>query len=188
MINLMNTAVHHRSFTKASRMQTVLSLLAISVIFCYQFALADITYRNVSATNLPLGSLTGNSMDARPADLDGDNDLDIVVACEFCPNTILINDGTGVFTDESAARIAQPSHDSEDIGIADFDLDGDLDVVIVSEDDQVNELYLNDGFGFFTDVSDQLTVTGTSNTVLVPLVNNDTFLISLSATPDRTSC
>ncbi|MDH4071253.1 MAG: hypothetical protein OEV30_12630 [Ignavibacteria bacterium] len=115
---------------------------------------ADVTYRDVSATNLPVAALTGNSMDARPADLDGDGDLDLVVACEFCPNTILINDGSGFFTDESAARIAQPSRDSEDIGIADFDLDGDTDIVFVSEDDQVNELYFNDGLGLFTDVSE----------------------------------
>jgi len=104
-------------------------------------------------------------MDARAADLDGDGDLDLVVAIEFGRNVLLINDGTGVFADESGARLPQPINDSEDIAIADFDGDGDLDLVFVSEDDVVNEYYWNDGAGFFTDVSNLLPVNGVSNAV-----------------------
>ena len=63
--------------------------------------------------------------------------------------------------------------DSEDIGIADFDLDGDPDVIVVSEDDQTNELYLNNGDGTFTNGGDRITVTGTSNSVVVFDVNKD---------------
>jgi len=134
-----------------------------------------VTYENVSASHLPLGSLGNNSMDARPADLDDDGDLDIVIASEFRPNVILINDGTGHFADESVARIPRPSHDSEDVGIADFDLDGDLDIVFVSEDDQTNEFYLNDGAGFFSEASGRIPTAGTSNAVLVAFVNPDSF-------------
>ena len=132
-----------------------------------------ITYRDVSSTHLPTGTLGGNSMDARPADLDNDGDLDIVVACEFCRNRILMNDGSGVFTDETNARLPNVIHDSEDIGIADFDLDGDVDIIFVSEDDQTNELYYNDGTGVFTDETARLQVSGTSNAVLVLDVDED---------------
>ena len=134
---------------------------------------SKIIYNDVSITNLPLSTLGGNSMDAKTADLDGDSDIDIVVACEYCPNIILINDGNGVFANESSTRLPQVVHDSEDIGIADFDGDGDQDIIFVSEDDQTNEFYLNDGDGFFTDLSNRIPVTGTSNAVLAIDVNND---------------
>ena len=167
------------SFYSLSRLPLFLLLVPVFGLFAglraRPEAAVPVTYRNVSSTHLPLAALTGNSMDARPADLDADGDLDLVVACEFCPNTILINDGTGRFTDESAARMAQPSHDSEDIAVADFDADGDLDIVFVAEDDQINEFYLNDGTGTFTDASARLAVTGTSNAVLSPDINGDGF-------------
>ncbi|NDJ78110.1 MAG: VCBS repeat-containing protein, partial [Chloroflexi bacterium] len=116
----------------------------------------------------------GYSMDARPIDVEGDGDLDLLIAYEFLPNLLLLNDGSGNFTDASAERLPQNPHDSEDIGVADFDGDGDLDVVVVTEDDQVNELYINDGAGFFTDETAQrLPVTGVSNAVLVTDLNGD---------------
>ncbi|MDA3875671.1 MAG: FG-GAP-like repeat-containing protein [Halothiobacillus sp.] len=56
---------------------------------------------------------------------------------------------------------------SMDAGVVDVDGDGDQDIIVVSEDDQTNELYLNDGNGFFMDASDRLPVTGTPNAVVV---------------------
>jgi hypothetical protein len=129
-------------------------------------------FSDVSATHLPVADLEGLSMDAGIADLDADGDLDIVIANEFGPNILLLNDGQGKFTNGSD-RLPSAEHDSEDVGIADFDGDGDLDIVIVSEDDQTNELYFNDGNGRFTDEGDRLPVTGTSNGVLVADVNGD---------------
>lgn len=132
-----------------------------------------VVYRDVSAEHLPLAALGGNSMDARPADVDGDGDIDFFIAVEFGRNRLLINDGNGVFADESAARLPGVVRDSEDIGVADLDGDGDLDVIFVSEDDRVNELYLNDGAGVFSAVSDRLPVEGTSNAVLVADLDGD---------------
>ena len=133
-------------------------------------------YKDVTITNLPYKDLQLLSMDAGIADLDNDGDLDILIANEHRPNILLINDGQGKFTNESVSRIPQVAHDSEDIGIADFDLDGDLDIIIVSEDDKINELYLNNGDGYFVDESNRIPVTGTSNSVVVIDVNNDNVL------------
>jgi len=133
----------------------------------------SLIYRDVSATNLPLASLGNNNMDARPADLDGDGDLDIVIAVEFVRNIILINNGSGVFTNESNTRLPAQSNDSEDVGIADFDNNGTLDILFVSEDDSTNELYLNDGNGFFTNASSRIPVNGVSNAVLVTDLSGD---------------
>ena len=132
-------------------------------------------YKNVTLTNLPHQDLTGLSMDAAVADIDQDGDLDIVIANEHRPNIVLINDGNAVFTNESQHRIPQADHDSEDVGIADFDQDGDPDIIIVSEDDQTNEYYINQGNGYFSNAGDRLPVTGTSNSGMVSDVNNDGF-------------
>ena len=125
---------------------------------------AGVRFIDMSETGLP-GGLDDTAMDAQAADLDGDGDLDLVVAIEFGRNVILVNDGSGFFSDESAARLPQPINDSEDIAIADFDRDGDPDIVFVSEDDFVNEYYWNDGDGFFTDVSGLLPANGVSNAI-----------------------
>lgn len=129
-------------------------------------------FSDVSGTHLPQGVLDGLSMDAGVADLDADGDLDIVVANEHRPNILLVNDGTGRFTDGSQ-RLPRTEHDSEDVGIADFDGDGDLDIVIVTEDDRTNELYLNDGAGTFADASDRIPVEGTTNGLVVGDLDGD---------------
>ena len=132
-----------------------------------------ILYRDVSEENLPVESLKGLSMDAKFGDIDGDGDLDIVIANEFKPNILLINDGSGHFSNESEERIPQKERDSEDVGIADFNGDGHNDIIVVTEDDTENELYLNRGDGTFTDASDRLPVEGTSNAVLAADINKD---------------
>jgi hypothetical protein len=97
-------------------------------------------FTDVTATHLPPASSVGrNSMDVEAADLDADGDLDLAVPQEFLPNKLLWGDGTGGFTDGSGALppSSPPNHDSEDVSIADFDGDGVLDVIMVSEDDVV---------------------------------------------------
>jgi hypothetical protein len=117
-------------------------------------------------------ALAEYSMDAAPVDVDGDGDLDVVVALEFHPNRLYLNDGKGVLTEESW-RLPQFVHDSEDIAVADFDRDGDRDVVVVSEDDETNEHYVNDGKGVFLGAGHLLPVRGISNIVEVLDVDLD---------------
>jgi hypothetical protein len=126
-------------------------------------------FEDVTSTDLP--TLTDFSMDAHSGDVDGD--LDIVIANEFRPNLLLINDGSGHFIDESSTRIPQVNRDSEDVGIADFDGDGRVDFVVVTEVDRVNELYLNAGNGSFADAGNRLPVTSRSNAVLVADLGGD---------------
>jgi hypothetical protein len=86
---------------------------------------------------------------------------------------MLINDGTGHFTNESAARIPGASHDHESVAAADFDGDGFVDLVVVSEDDRVHELFLNDGTGVFTEASDRLAAETVANGVVAEDINGD---------------
>jgi len=117
-------------------------------------ARAEPIFAEVTASHLPAG-LEGPTMDAAVADVDGDSDPDIVLAIEFGRNRLLLNDGTGHFTDASD-RLPANLRDSEEIAAIDVDGDGDLDLVFVSEDDRLDELYLNDGSGRFIDASNRL--------------------------------
>jgi len=127
--------------------------------------------------NLPDGGTRFSSMDVRAADLDGDGDMDVVLANEFQANTVLINDGQGLFS-FSFGNLPQVDHDSEDVAIADFDQDGDLDLVFCSEDDvtignsNVHEYYWNDGAANFTVAPFQFP-DSKSNAVITEDLNGD---------------
>jgi hypothetical protein len=139
------------------------------------FAAADLRaqpfYADVTATHLPDG-IEGRCMNAAAGDVDGDGDLDLALAMEFEPKVLLVNDGAGRFRNASA-QLPRAVHDSEDVSFADFDGDGDLDLVLVSEDDRKDELYFNDGEGFFTDVSERLGPNDVSNALVVLDLNGD---------------
>lgn len=128
-------------------------------------------FEDVSATHLPSGTLSGRDMDVEAVDVDADGDLDLVVAVEFGANLLLINDGSGRYA--RSAGLSTPVHDSEDIAVADFDQDGDPDLVFVAEDDRTNEYYLNDGSGAFTPAPGGLGTEGVSNAVVAADLNGD---------------
>lgn len=146
-----------------------------------------ILYKDVSLTNLPLGVVSGPGMDVEAADLDGDADLDVVIANEYQPNKILLNNGSGVFTDGTPGRLPQKNLDSEDIGIADMDRDNDLDIVFATEDHAIHELYFNNGIAVYRDKSNVLPGS-IANSVLAIDINNDSLpdLIFGNAGPSDT--
>jgi hypothetical protein len=128
-------------------------------------------YTEVTATHLPAG-IAGACMNAAAGDADGDGDLDLALAMEFERKVLLRNDGTAHFSNASLL-LPRTIHDSEDVEFADFDGDGDLDLVFVSEDDRKDELFLNDGTGRFSDVSDRLTPVDVSNGLVVLDLSGD---------------
>jgi hypothetical protein len=119
-------------------------------------------YDLVPEAGLPPGLTAGLSMDVKSADLDGDGDADLVVAMEWAPHLILLNDGEGRFVD-APDRSPRTTHDHEEAVLADFDGDGHVDILLVSEDDRARELYLNDGKARFRDASDRLPGRAVSN-------------------------
>jgi hypothetical protein len=129
-------------------------------------------YTEVTDTNLP-AALAGACMSAAAGDVDGDGDLDLALAMEFQPKILLVNDGSGAFADASA-HLPRTVHDNEEVAFADFDRDGDLDLVFVSEDDQTDELFLNLVEGRYSDASPRLDAGATtSNGLAVIDLDND---------------
>ena len=155
------------------RRDLLFGLLSLVVLAVVGHAAFEALFNDVTETHLPTDVLFGYSMDAKTIDVEGDGDLDLIVAIEHAPNILLINDGEGRFSDESLERIPQHTHDSEDIGVADLDGDGDPDIVVASEDDHTNEMYLNNGDGTFVDAGDRWPVDGISNAVVVGDIDRD---------------
>lgn len=105
-------------------------------------------------------------------DIDGDGDLDVVMAMELDENRLYLNDGGGKFTWKKNT-FSKVKHDTEHVRVADFDDDGKLDVIFVAEDDQNHELYLGNGDGSFRDVSERLLAMSEGNGLEVGDVNGD---------------
>ena len=96
-----------------------MKFIAIVMVLCLGLSgnKAIISFEEVSRDYLPLSELRFNSMDIETADLDKDGDLDIVIAMEFRPNVLLLNDGTGKMIFSSPGRLPKKNHDSEDIAL-----------------------------------------------------------------------
>jgi enediyne biosynthesis protein E4 len=104
-------------------------------------------------------------------DADGDDDLFIGGAAGY-PGTLWMNQGDGNFQRHDVEAFVA-DRDREDLGCLFFDADGDgdLDLYVVSGGivipPQADRLYLNDGFGNFTNASDRLPQEAHSGSVVV---------------------
>jgi hypothetical protein len=104
-------------------------------------------------------------------DIDNDGDLDLLLdnagarpeeaaaPAEDAPpenfTQILVNDGSGKFTDESRARIfGEPGADDNAVKCVDVNSDGHYDLLVASLTNAREKLLLNDGNGIFNYVAD----------------------------------
>jgi len=110
-------------------------------------------FKDVTSTIAPGLKETGMITDMQWADLDGDDDLDMVVVGEYMPVKIFINQ-TGQFIDRTAESGLSASHGWwNTLEAADLDLDGDMDFVLGNHGlnskfkatiDQPITMYIND--------------------------------------------
>ena len=111
---------------------------------------ADVSEQAGVATSIPAAKCGQFANGAAWADVDGDNDPDLLVTRLGDPVQLFINDGEGHF-DERAAQLGVSVTDANGASFADYDNDGDSDVLLVR--DGTDLLLANDGAGRFTDVS-----------------------------------
>ncbi len=111
---------------------------------------ADVSEQAGVATSIPPAKCGQFANGAAWADVDGDNDPDLLVTRLGDPVQLFINDGEGHF-DEHAAQLGVSVTDANGASFADYDNDDDSDVLLVR--DGTDLLLANDGAGHFTDVS-----------------------------------
>ena len=100
-------------------------------------------------------------------DLDADGDLDAYVANDGHANSLLRNDGREQFTDigiSSGSAFSGDGRPQAGMGVALGDGDGDgwCDIFVTNFSQDHNTYYKNTGTGFFTDVSGQAGLAGSS--------------------------
>jgi FG-GAP-like repeat len=141
-----------------------------------------ITFADETATRLPAG-FTQQNKGLVVFDVDNDGDRDVVFANAFGNQpSILINNGAGVFTNQTATRLPVMSLNSFGGGFGDVDNDGDLDLVLVDAGPSafgspggLARLLLNNGAGVFTNAPTQLNASnkiGAQNAQLLDIDND----------------
>ena len=113
----------------------------------------------------------GRGLGAIWTDVNNDGWIDLYIANDREPNFLYRNNGDGTFTELGELHgIARNEHgDAESsmgIDTADYDNDGDFDVVLTHYQAETNTLYQNDGNGVFWDVTAQSRL---SEPTLLPL-------------------
>lgn len=102
----------------------------------------------------------GRGLGAIWTDVDNDGSLDLYIANDREPNFLYRNNGDGTFTECGELHgIARNEHgnveSSMGIDTADYDNDGDFDVLLTHYQAETNTIYQNDGNGVFWDVTAQ---------------------------------
>lgn len=90
-------------------------------------------------TTLLMPELPAGILDASFADFDGDGVVDIFLVYRKGQNRLLINNGVGKFSDLTDSRIPRILDDSMHADWADFDQDGDNDLLIVNQ--SIHKIY-----------------------------------------------
>lgn len=159
--------------------RTLPSFLCAAVsLLCAQAALAQSrspnapgVFLDATATHVPEAAEL-HALDAAFVDVDGDDDLDVVLAVEGDANRLYLNDGKARLSWRQGA-FGTVAHDTEHVLGADFNRDGHADVMFIAEDDQVHQLFYGDGKGAFEDASERLPARSEGNGFAIGDVNGD---------------
>ena len=116
--------------------------------------------------------LNEQSWTADFADVDNDGDWDCFITTHSATMKLMINDGTGHFTDGTAASGLGVSGFCLQAKLADFDNDGYVDVVLGGG---IHRYFHNDGDGTFTEVA-TFPATDTMHSFALGDVNRDGFM------------
>ena len=98
------------------------------------------------ATDTPVAKTLGLA----PVDIEGDGDIDVVVANDTVRNFLLVNDGNGVFTEDGELYGLAYGRDGAATGAmgadaADFRNDGELGFAIANFANEMTSLYVSQG-------------------------------------------
>jgi len=111
-------------------------------------------------TDTRAAGITGCFRSAEFGDVDLDGDLDLLLGQDYNRQMLLLmNNGSGVFTNETAGRIPTLNTSTARATFGDVDADGDLDIALCNSGASGRfgtgqpRLYLNDGTGRFNDVT-----------------------------------
>ncbi len=140
---------------------------ALSLSACIPAAAQIYAEQTLSGANV-----NQNTIVVKPVDIDNDGDQDLVLGNEFQQNSILYNLGSGDFVTGNTG-FTTIMNDTEDIGLGDFDSDGDMDVIFINQGGFGHEYYKNDGNGNFS-IAGFLPATN-GGAIAVGDVNNDNF-------------
>ena len=118
----------------------------------------DGTFTDVTAKSGVLKARGGYGMTTVAADFDNDGWPDIYIACDSSPSFLLRNNHDGTFSEiglETGVALNEDGMEQAGmgLGIGDYDLDGNLDILKTHFADDTSILYRNDGKGNFEDVT-----------------------------------
>lgn len=118
----------------------------------------DGTFTDVTVASGIAKSHGGYGLTAVAADFDDDGWPDIYVACDSTPSLLFINNHDGTFSEQGMERGVALSEDGMEqagmgVGAGDFELTGSLDIVKTHFAQDTSGVYLNDGKGYFWDIS-----------------------------------
>ncbi len=118
----------------------------------------DGTFTDVSIKSGIAKAKGSYCMTAVAADFDNDGWPDIYIACDSTPSFLMKNNHDGTFTDVGLETGVALNEDGMEqagmgLGIGDYNLDGNLDILKTHFADDTAVLYRNDGKGNFEDVT-----------------------------------
>ncbi len=117
----------------------------------------------INATQTHLPKTNDQTEGVVLADMDGDGDLDMVLASPALSNRLLLNDGKGRFSDASERLDLRVPMETREVHVADLNRDGHPDIVFFNitsnnfgwDKDPQTRILVNDGKGRFVDETAQ---------------------------------